>query len=271
MAFIYNPFKSSVTSPSNLDTLIINPYTPSLQKAGDAQFFWFRVPVFPEKIIRVLSGLVASLVGLHIMTQAIKFSFASAISSNTLTRFFQLFDLDQENNFPSLFSFGLLALSSGLLYLIAFFKSQTRSSYYRHWGILALLMGALSLDEIMSFHELLVIGLRKLTHASGLFHFAWVIPGMIFVLAVGIGFVSFLRALPQRTRRLFLLAGSIYIGGALGMEMIGGLILSFTNPESPLYLLEVTVEETLEMTGIVVFIHALLTYLQHRVARESFT
>ena len=61
---------------------------------------------------------------------------------------------------------------------------------------------------------------------------------------------------------LFLLAGGLYIGGALGMEMIGGYYTDFYGKNNLTYALITCLEEVLEMTGIVVFIHGLLDYMR---------
>jgi hypothetical protein len=71
--------------------------------------------------------------------------------------------------------------------------------------------------------------------------------------------------LPAQTRRAFVLAGAIYIGGALGMEMIDGLYASLYGEKNLTYAFLTTIEETLEMLGIVVFLHTLLTYLKRYV------
>ena len=55
----------------------------------------------------------------------------------------------------------------------------------------------------------------------GIFYFAWVIPATALLILLAIGFLPFFRSLPAETRRLFLVAGAIFLGGALGAEVIG--------------------------------------------------
>ncbi|MDV2991298.1 MAG: hypothetical protein N4J56_000952 [Chroococcidiopsis sp. SAG 2025] len=82
----------------------------------------------------------------------------------------------------------------------------------------------LAIDEFASLHEKLIEPIHSKLNTSG-FYFAWVIPGAAFTFVCLLIFTRFLGHLPTQTRRLFLLAGSLYVGGTLGMEMIGGTIL----------------------------------------------
>ena len=48
------------------------------------------------------------------------------------------------------------------------------------------------------------------------------IPYIGFVLIVGLAYARFLFELPAKTRNLFLIAATLYVEGALGIEMVGG-------------------------------------------------
>jgi len=72
---------------------------------------------------------------------------------------------------------------------------------------------------------------------------------------------SFLRdlaaivSLPARTRTLFLIAGAVYVSGAVVLEMAGGAYAS-THGTDLAYGALASVEEVLEMAGIVVMLYA---------------
>jgi hypothetical protein len=77
---------------------------------------------------------------------------------------------------------------------------------------------------------------------------------------LGLVYLKFLFRLPKKTMVNFIVAGVVYVGGALGVELIGGRYremqgINFT------YKMIATVEESLEMLGVVMFIRALLLYL----------
>jgi len=61
-------------------------------------------------------------------------------------------------------------------------------------------------------------------------------------------------------------AAATYLGGALGVEMLGGRYASLYGTKTLAYSLLVAVEEGLEMAGSVLFIDALLDYLRRDVA-----
>jgi hypothetical protein len=79
----------------------------------------------------------------------------------------------------------------------------------------------------------------------------------IFVL----GYYRFLMLLPRRTRSLFIAAGTIFVGGALGVEAVSGMQASLHGQQNLTYHAIITAEELFEMAGIVVFVYALLDYI----------
>jgi hypothetical protein len=76
--------------------------------------------------------------------------------------------------------------------------------------------------------------------------------------------------LPARTRRLFLAAGAIFVAGAIGVEAVSGMQASLHGEQNLTYHLVITVEELLEMTGIVIFIYALLDYIGGQLTTVGF-
>ena len=181
---------------------------------------------------------------------------------NNRERWMSLFDLDAEINYPSWYSSFTLLFCGILLGIIAVAKKKQGDRYFRHWKALGFIFVFFSLDEILSLHEILIINdLRKALHLGGFFYFIWVIPGAIFVVLTGLAYLKFLRHLPRKTRDLFLLAGSIYVGGALGMEMVCGYYADAVGQRNLIYGLMASAEEILEMVGVIVFIYALLSYI----------
>ena len=76
-----------------------------------------------------------------------------------------------------------------------------------------------------------------------------------------IAYLRFLMHLSLPIRNLFIAAGLIYVGGAIGLEAIGGRHFDLYGKDA-VYQVYTTVEELLEMTGIVVFIYALLEHIR---------
>lgn len=173
--------------------------------------------------------------------------------------FHDLFSLDQELNIPAWYSSFLLLFTSGLLALITYIKNADK--YYIYWRNLSIIFFWLSLDEAFSIHEILIIpSLREGLNFSPIFYQTWVIFGIPVVIFFAVKYFKFLRHLPKKTQHLFLLAATVYIGGSLGMEMVGGLLREYFGRLGVITAIGIVVEELLEMTGIVIFIYALLAY-----------
>lgn len=87
------------------------------------------------------------------------------------------------------------------------------------------------------------------------------IPGAALVFLLRLFYLKFLLRLPAKTRFRFVLAATLYLGGCLGFEFIGGWYAEANGVQSLTYNLITTVEKSLEMMGLIVFIRALLIYL----------
>ncbi|MEH1902184.1 MAG: hypothetical protein V7L04_12400 [Nostoc sp.] len=174
--------------------------------------------------------------------------------------FYELFSLDGEFNIPAWYSVFSLLFCSGLLKVITVIKTEDR--YFSYWKTLSRIFFYLSLDEAFSFHEILIIpSVRESLHLNPIFFQTWVIPGAVLVGVFAFKYFKFLLHLPLKTRYLFLIAAVVYVGGGLGMEMVGGVLRVDFGRRTLITLIGIIVEEFMEMVGIVIFIYALLAYL----------
>ena len=73
--------------------------------------------------------------------------------------------------------------------------------------------------------------------------------------------MKFVFNLPSKTRILFLIAGSVYVSGAVGMELIREFYSKLYADNITFVTIIITIEELLEMTGVVIFIYALMSYI----------
>jgi hypothetical protein len=211
-------------------------------------------------LLAIVTGLVCG----GVATQYLKHVYGYAGQFG----FVRLLDLDGENNLPSWYSSVALLLSSANLAIIGLHHRSAKKPYAWHWLALALIFLGLSLDEAASLHEmadaainrgLIIIGYRD----SGLVALAtpaWLLAGVLFVVIAFLVFWPFLQHLPGSTKALFVIAGGLYIGGAIGVEEVAAIHLTLGG--SPfVYSMMVAVEEGLEMVGVVVFLHALMLYM----------
>lgn len=118
----------------------------------------------------------------------------------------------------------------------------------------------LACDELFKWHERSVEPLREWLKLDGFLLYAWVLPALLVTAVVGLLYARFLFHLPPVTRWRFLLAGTLFVGGAVGMEMVGGKVHEMAGYGTPAYAFVSHVEEVMEMSGVIVFVHALLAY-----------
>jgi hypothetical protein len=172
--------------------------------------------------------------------------------------FLQKFDVAQEASLPTWFSSFNLLLSSVIALLIAQARAHT-PILKRYWLVLSLIMLCLSLDEIVMIHEAGgALAARLDLDAAILRGRSWVIWGAAFVVVVAVAFVPFLMWIPKRTTVLIILAGGIFVTGALGFEVLGAVMLNMNIREGFAHDFRRLIEEGLEMYGIVVLNVALL-------------
>jgi hypothetical protein len=187
------------------------------------------------------------------------------------TGLFRLFNVDVEWNIPSFFSVLMLLFSALLLAVVTVLERKRASAHALHWTVLTFGFLFMAVDELVSLHERLIFPLQRLlgNEELGIFFFAWVIPGIVLVAGLALFFLKFLLKLPWKTKRSFIAAGLLYIGGVIGIELIAGSHAEAHGFYNLTYSVWTLIEESLEMAGLVVFIDALLIFLaeQHREVR----
>ena len=167
-----------------------------------------------------------------------------------------LLDVDSEDSFYTWFSASLIFLNAAMLYLIGVTVRTGRWS----WLFLAGIFAVLSADEAMSFHERASGILSGMIGAGGVFYFAWVIPALVLCGLGALAYIPFLKRLGRPYAGLFILSAALFIAGAVGIEMVAGVIVQDGGTSSLAYRLATNVEETLEGVGMVVFLYTLLRY-----------
>lgn len=192
-------------------------------------------------------------------TQGIKY-FTGHGSLMGMTR---MLNLNAEVNIPTFYSVVLLLTCSALLGLIAYLKGTQRAPYTLHWQILSAGFLLMAADEFMSFHELFTGMTDRQLHLenSVWLKFSWVIPGLLVIALMGISYVRFLQHLHRTHRIRFLLAGAIYCTAIIGLETLGGHYVALHGADNFGYSLLTTLEEGMEMSGLILFINALLHYI----------
>lgn len=220
----------------------------------------YEVYISPKKILQFITYLIILLATISFF---LKLGDILKIDYPYKVALVKMFYLDEEKNIPALFSVIVLLLDSFVLATIAHLNKVVSRRFVAHWLGLSVIFFLLAVDEGLSFHELLVFPLHAALHVhGGLLTFTWVVGGAMFVLVFLLSYLKFTFKLPTKTRRLFAIAFALYVGAAMGLEMIGGELADLFGFESLPYLIETTLEESLEMLGAAVFLYALLSYLR---------
>lgn len=172
------------------------------------------------------------------------------------------FNVDRERNLPTSFQSAILLACAVGLAGIAVLKRFAGDRWTRHWGLLAVLFAGLAWDEITEVHERFIEPMRRVFDLQGIFFFGWVIPAGIVVALLGLAYLRFTLALEPATRTRFIVAGVLFLSGALILEGVGGWYYeSIDQSTDMIYVTIATIEESLEMAGMILFLHAALTYL----------
>ncbi len=162
-----------------------------------------------------------------------------------------LFDLDEEQSFGTWFSIVLLLFAGGLLLLHAKDLRESGGPMPFAWQFLGLGFCFLSLDEMVGLHE----SLNTATDIS------WAVPGAVVAIGVGLAYLKFLTHLPKQIMFCFVAAGLLYVGGSVGVEYATEVYASEDELDTLEYNLTTVLEEAMEMSGVVLFIHGLLRHI----------
>lgn len=219
-------------------------FVPLVSTPASAAPFRLAIPV--RGLPRLLWGIVIGLVVVHVGLQSLRFSGVHIPWDLHL-----VFNVDEEPTVPTWYSSMSLLLASFLLFLIADQKKRAGAGHVFHWYLLAGGFAFMSLDEIAALHEMFN------TFAD----VEWTIPGAILSVILLVVFIPFLKDLPPRIRNRFLFAGFIYLSGAVVVEHLTGPEFFPYDLESWQYVIASTIEETLEMSGVVLFVAAILQYM----------
>lgn len=215
----------------------------------------------PKKIAIILGTIIILLVFASIICTVSKY-----LGLPNILSVYQLFILDREGNIPTYFTSVVLLLAASLLYFIAIANKKQGEHDYLYWIGLAAVFVFLSIDEFTGLHERLNTPIQARLNTSGQLYYAWAIPGGGFVVIMMLIYRRFVFNLPKRIKRMIIIAGLIYVAGAIGVEMIGCYYRGLHEQSDITYEFITTCEESMEMIGIMIFVYALMSYIDLRLS-----
>jgi hypothetical protein len=166
----------------------------------------------------------------------------------------RLFDVVGERTVQSWFSALTLGAGSVLAAIVAFRLRPRGERHWSRWAVVSAAFLWVSFDETTSIHELL----NDPDAPAGLTRFGWVLVAVPVVVALAVWMYPVLRAVSPPIQRLLVASGILYVGGAVGLEVLSGFFVGI----DVVYGAIAHGEEFLEMAGVVLFIEAMLRLLQ---------
>lgn len=164
---------------------------------------------------------------------------------------FEIFWVGEESNFPTFVNFVLLVVSSGFIALAAAQAFSDRNPWRWHWLGLAVVVLLAAFDDSAQVHEPVGSYLTKGIEGSGLFAWEWVIYGFaVVVVLMLLGFRFVVYGMDAAPRRYLILGALVYLGAALGLEMVSA-FMWFHEMDNGRYV--TLFEETFEMFGAALF------------------
>ncbi|MEZ5945858.1 MAG: hypothetical protein R3C13_08630 [Hyphomonas sp.] len=133
------------------------------------------------------------------------------------------FHLNKEMNVPTVTSTLILVGCAAMLSVNALLSPKGRRAA---WWLLAAVFLFLGYDESMQIHEMLSGSVHRTFQADWVPAFAWVLPYGAAIIVLAVVLLPWFLALDRASQISFFLAGVIYVGGALGIELLEGMSFS---------------------------------------------
>jgi len=214
-----------------------------------------RLRVSPGLVRRVLLGVVLLLTAASTVAQV----FAFPLGTPRGYGWVRLLNANDESSIATWYSATALLACALLLAVIGLASRRSRPRDIRRWGFLAAAFLVASIDEVAQIHEALNATLDRFVEEHGALEHPWVVPAAIAVVAVAFAYRRFVLELPAPVRRLLIRGAVVYVGGAVGLETVQGVVGgAWDGLASGLV---GVLEELAEMAGVVFIIEALVTHL----------
>ena len=222
-----------------------------------------RINLSPRNAVIWLSAIAIFLLVAHLITITMPYIF-EGFEHGLVRVLFSLFFIDGEGNVPAIFS-TLLFLINAALFLMVWKAAGLAGDSQKVWLLLACEFVFLALDESISIHERLIDPLIQALGATGIFYYAWIIPYGIGVVLLAIIAIPVFWRMQKTIRFWFGLSAATYLFSAIGLEMISGKYLVMMNEKKDIvWILMITLEESLEMVGLIILVYALLLLLRNK-------
>ncbi len=239
--------------------------TPMTGGTADPPSAGYAIRLSRSKLLRTLAVVVVAILVAHLTVHIYHY-----LVRQVPDLLFNAVDVDQEENFSTWYQGFSLLFASVLLFVVAAHQRDGRQPLAGYWRGLGVVFVLLSMDEIAGYHETLNAVIQE----------SWTVPAAFAVLAFVIVYARFLLKIQRATARRMVIAGAVYVGGALGMDKFSDWFVklssvSFRLPGGTLtihhtvetmartidYSILTAIEEGMEMLGVWLFLRAILMFM----------
>lgn len=175
------------------------------------------------------------------------------------------FNPDDEASVLTTYSI-LLWAATALVFMVLGVLARGSGGPAARYFALGALFTYITFDEGSSFHEQLSPIAESMLGSDDLLIRGWLLLGGVMVIVVGAGLVVLARGIPPKMRRRLVVAATVFLLGAFGMEVVGSLLYTETPadwllaqglaPQTISYTIATGIEEGLEMAGALLALRA---------------
>ncbi len=212
-----------------------------------------------ESIVRRLVQIALGLTTVSYLTQWV----ARSSGHDRLFGLVQVLDVDQEQSISTWFQVLVLAAAAAGLWACGEHAATGRRR--RDWRVWAGIVALMSLDEQVGLHERLRMPTAWLGQYGAFQQYSWIIAGLLGAALVAALVGRFVFELPASVRARFIAAAALYLAGAIGLEAAAGAWMLLHLPRDAAYAILPTLEELLEMAGMITLLDASLRVLSEPV------
>ena len=141
------------------------------------------------------------------------------------------FNLNNEMNFPTLVATLELLACSVMLAANAHFRPGSHGQALGWWVLCAIFV-FLGFDENISLHEMTSGPTLQLLQADWVPLYAWVLPYSVALLIAAAVLLPWFLKIERASQIRFVIAGTIFVSGALGIELLESANASGTDPDA---------------------------------------
>lgn len=172
------------------------------------------------------------------------------------------FNLDAEQNLPTLFSTLMLLFCAFITGYIACVERLDRMAFVQ-WVAVSMAFLTLGVDEFTEIHEKIAEPIALIQASGVAFQIGCVALSIAVSVVLGVLYFRLFQSLPRETRIRLVIAVVLYAGGAIVFDEISGCWRERFG-RNGVYLVLASLEELLEMSGCIAFIRAFLLYVDQR-------